>query len=362
MDSFSASIDAYEAWLRTAVGPDFVEADLALKHRKMRSGAFPFLRATYWRWAETILTTCPDLAGAPQVLSIGDTHLENFGTWRDVEGRLIWGANDFDEAAVMPYPLDIVRLAVSALLARPDGKKRKGLSVAEICDAILAGYVKGLDQPQPIVLERGHKWLRKAVVVPEKDRAKFWAKLKLPAASDVPDRFAKALAGAMPLPVAAYEVSHRTAGTGSLGRPRFLANGDWKGGPVLREAKALVVSAWSRIHAPDSRTIRTGMIAHGRFRAPDPHYAVAGGILVRRLSLNSRKIEAGGDAKVLLSPRMLKMMGHEIATCHADAVGRLPAIRRHIERQSDGWFRAAVEAAVRSVRRDFAEYRSGGTD
>jgi uncharacterized protein (DUF2252 family) len=24
--------------------------------------------------------------------------VENFGAWRDVEGRLIWGINDFDEA------------------------------------------------------------------------------------------------------------------------------------------------------------------------------------------------------------------------------------------------------------------------
>ena len=28
---------------------------------------------------------------------------ENFGTWRDADGRLVWGVNDFDEAAVMPW-------------------------------------------------------------------------------------------------------------------------------------------------------------------------------------------------------------------------------------------------------------------
>ena len=36
-------------------------------------------------------------AGALE-LSVGDLHVENFGTWRDSEGRLIWGINDFDEA------------------------------------------------------------------------------------------------------------------------------------------------------------------------------------------------------------------------------------------------------------------------
>ena len=50
---------------------------------------------------------------APQILWVGDLHLENCGTWRDVDGRLVWGVNDFDEAAVMPYVFDLVRLAAS---------------------------------------------------------------------------------------------------------------------------------------------------------------------------------------------------------------------------------------------------------
>ena len=56
-------------------------------------------------------------AFAPQVLAVGDLHTENFGTWRDGEGRLVWGINDFDEVAVMPYTLDLVRLAASARMA-----------------------------------------------------------------------------------------------------------------------------------------------------------------------------------------------------------------------------------------------------
>ena len=48
------------------------------------------------------------------MLAVGDIHIENFGTWRDNDGRLIWGVNDFDEAAEMPYALDLVRLTTSA--------------------------------------------------------------------------------------------------------------------------------------------------------------------------------------------------------------------------------------------------------
>ena len=65
--SIKASVKAYEAWLGAALGGDLVETDLRDKHKKMRDGAFPFLRATYWRWAETILQICPDLATAPPV-------------------------------------------------------------------------------------------------------------------------------------------------------------------------------------------------------------------------------------------------------------------------------------------------------
>jgi uncharacterized protein (DUF2252 family) len=107
----------YERWLARELHGDIVEADLGKKHKKMRDSAFSFLRATYWRWAETILNVCPDLANAPPVLAVGDIHLENFGTWRDQEGRLIWGVNDYDEAAEIPYILDLVRLATSAALA-----------------------------------------------------------------------------------------------------------------------------------------------------------------------------------------------------------------------------------------------------
>src|SRR5947209_6238409 len=105
------STAAYEAWLRAQLGDEVVEKDIKTKHGKMAEGPFPFLRATYWRWAETILDICPELANAASVLAVGDIHLENYGTWRDEEGRLVWGVNDFDEAADMPYALDLVRLA-----------------------------------------------------------------------------------------------------------------------------------------------------------------------------------------------------------------------------------------------------------
>jgi uncharacterized protein (DUF2252 family) len=89
--------ERYEAWLGQHL--PLVPADLAAKHQRMAADVFSFLRATYYRWVQVWPETCAALAGAPRVLAVGDLHVENFGTWRDLEGRLIWGINDLDEAA-----------------------------------------------------------------------------------------------------------------------------------------------------------------------------------------------------------------------------------------------------------------------
>ena len=167
------STDAFETWLKQQLKDEFVEDDLYEKHARMCEGPFPFLRATYYRWAETILTKCPELAQAPSVVAVGDIHLENFGTWRDEDGRLIWGINDFDEAAEMPYALDLVRLGASAVLGCPHIRSTRAIS-----DNILRGYLRGLDEPRPIVLDHQYKWLRDLVVVPNKARARFWQKME----------------------------------------------------------------------------------------------------------------------------------------------------------------------------------------
>ena len=349
--SIKASVKAYEAWLRAALGGGLVETDLIRKHEKMGKGAFPFLRGAYWRWAETIGETCPDLMAAPPVLAIGDTHIENFGCWRDAEGRLVWGANDFDDAAVMPWPLDLVRLAASALLARGDDDPDAG----DICGAILRGYEAGLETPTPFILDRHHPWLRKAVRLPEAEREDFWRKFDEADAPSVDARYRQRLVEALPEPSAKVAVFPRQAGLGSLGRPRFVARAQWRGGPVLREAKAVVLSAWTLAHGGDA-VIRAGEIAAGRFRAVDPHYRVADGIVVRRLSPNSRKIEAKDALDDLLHPEMLTAMGWEIANCHGGDADRAPALRAHLNTLPADWLRDHARAAARQIEADKAAF------
>jgi len=78
----------FESWLERQTPLD--RSHLALKHKLMSKGAFPFLRATFYRWIQLLAAVCPELIAAPKVLAVGDLHIENFGTWRDHEGRLVW--------------------------------------------------------------------------------------------------------------------------------------------------------------------------------------------------------------------------------------------------------------------------------
>jgi len=147
----------YEEWLRQHIR--IVEPDLQFKHEQMASALFPFFRATFYRWVQVWPEVCPDLDRVPHLLSIGDLHVENFGTWRDIDGRLVWGVNDFDEACVYPYTMDLVRLAASALLAaRAEHLTMKPKDAAE---AIHEGYENVMNEGGlPFVLEESHAWLR----------------------------------------------------------------------------------------------------------------------------------------------------------------------------------------------------------
>src|SRR6516225_6286714 len=98
----------YEAWLGRHLR--IIGVDLQLKHQQMRSAVFPFLRATYYRWAETWAGICGAAAGAPEELAVGLLRGDNVATGRDFEGRPIWGINDFQEALPLHYTNDLIGL------------------------------------------------------------------------------------------------------------------------------------------------------------------------------------------------------------------------------------------------------------
>ena len=348
------STDEYEAWLKKQLKGELVQEDLKEKHRAMRSHPFPFLRATYYRWAETILDVCPEFKHAPSVVAVGDIHLENFGTWRDADGRLIWGVNDFDEAAEMPFALDLVRLCVSAVLGCPNVR-----STRNICGNILQGYRQGLKSPTPIVLDRRYAWLRKLVVVPNSERKHFWQKMdKLRKKGKKPkENYATALAAEMPEPKLKIDYARRTAGLGSLGRPRWVGIADWDGGEIVREAKAALPSAWTRPDGRPAQPLWGVKLATAPHRAPDPWFALKGSITVRRLSPNNRKLDAAAFPLQLINKKMLRLMGCELAVVHIGMKDRRKAIEEDIAQRKSDWLSSAVKRAVDFVRKEQREYR-----
>src|SRR5262252_241977 len=173
MDIFQ-STEKYETWLRKHI--QVQESDLNLKHSKMAADLFQFFRATYYRWAEHWPDVCPEPAKAPSCLAVADLHIENFGTWRDSEGRLIWGVNDFDEACPMPYAVDLVRLATSATVALQGN--HLSCDPNHACDALLNGYRETLDSGgRPFVLAEHNRWLRALAHNKLREPVRFWEKM-----------------------------------------------------------------------------------------------------------------------------------------------------------------------------------------
>lgn len=350
----------FEEWL--AHRTDIVKPDLRLKHQRMKEGAFPFLRATFYRWAQTWPKVCPDLAKAPEILAVGDLHVENFGTWRDSEGRLIWGVNDFDEAYPLAYANDLVRLAVSAHLAAEAG--HLAIKEKDICDAILEGYAECLRTGgTPFVLGEEHTWLRLIAESELREPVRFWKKMDaLPTVkSQIPISAIDALEHLLPAKGIEYRIAHRVAGLGSLGHARYVAIGQWHGGLIAREAKALVASACSWA-CESSRPVEIfyQTIISRAVRCPDPFVQLRGRWIVRRLSPHCSRIELSTlDAKNL-ELRLLEAMGWETANIHLGTPSARKQIARDLDKRKAKWLQDGTEGMLKQVVSDWKDWKKGG--
>jgi hypothetical protein len=347
--SIDTDVNAYETWLRTQCA--VVDEDLRYKHARMTKNPFVFLRATFFRWARQIESIAADLRNAPSVLAVADTHLENFGTWRDAQGRAIWGVNDFDEAERMPYAYDLVRLATSARLS-PTASTGNRLAAREI----LLGYRAGLNDPRPTLLDEQETWMRPLVAVTDAERREFWDEIdRAPTATDAPDDVTHRLQRHLPPDATIERYATWAKGAGSLGRPRYLAIARWRGGRIVREAKALVPSAWGWAHDAPSPTGNLLTLAQGRARSPDPHFDVDGAWIFRRVAADSRKIDARrlGERD---QRRLLHAMGYDIGSIHAMTEGAAGAISEHVESLPSSWLHETARNAAAVVRRDYSEW------
>ena len=348
----------YEAWL---ISNSLInQKHLILKHEIMKADIFAFLRATFYRWIQLWLDLCPDLNSAPTVLAVADLHVENFGTWRDREGRLVWGINDFDEAFPLPYTNDLVRLAASATLAFFEGQ----LSVKpkDATDAILTGYRSGLDSGgRPFVLEEDHKSLRAMALGSLRNPRRFWRKLlsQERVKGTLPRTVSKIFDEIMPQSKKPHQFYSRVAGLGALGRLRIVAVAECSGGNIAREIKALAPSAcaWGRNGTTKGSLYEK--VVRKAIRSPDPFLQITESWLVHRLSPHCCRIELGEIPERRDEYRLLHAMGAETANIHLGSSDQIAAIKRDLGKRKGSWLRDAAKVMVEATTRDWKEWKIG---
>jgi len=352
------STRSYERWLATHT--HLIAADIKRKHLFMAEGLFPFFRATFYRWLQVWPTVCPDLRHCACVLSVGDLHVENFGTWRDAEGRLVWGINDFDEAAHYPYTVDLVRLATSALLAILD----EGLALKQraACDRITEGYMDAIKAGgQPFVLAEQNRFLRDIAVQQLKDPRKFWDRMQSwPDAhrGEVPKEVVEVLESKMPRPKPAYRIVDRQAGLGSRGHQRFVAIYSLYGGLVAREAKALVPAAINWLDKRTTPRIHYSEILGQAVRVPDVTFEIHEQWLIRRLAPDCTKIPLTELPGELNEERLLYCMGWETANVHLGTKAVIPEVKKDLKQRKPGWLFASAKDMAKLARKDWKDWRA----
>ncbi|NXY98318.1 DUF2252 domain-containing protein [Streptomyces sp. BR123] len=137
-------------------------AAFQVKFRKMAASAFAFYRGTaclFYADLERERHGGPFLDDRTgRVWIHGDLHAENFGTYMDSTGRLVFNVNDFDEAYVGPFTWDLKRFAASVALigytkALSDGQISELVRIyaaayREQIHALASGDAKRHDMPE----------------------------------------------------------------------------------------------------------------------------------------------------------------------------------------------------------------------
>ena len=350
----------FEEWLGRRI--PVVEADLLFKHEQMRADPFLFFRATFYRWAQVWPKLCPKLARCRTVLAVGDLHLENFGTWRDAEGRLVWGVNDFDEAYPMAFTNDLVRTATSALLSLHVEPTLK-LTPADIFEQLNAGYLAALEEGgEPFILMEKHPKLRRMATQELRQPYEFWKRLEVKTsdAKDLPKGLGRAFEKILPPGVKpSYRVVKTPKGLGSLGRRRFLAVSEWQGGMIAREAKDVVASArlWAEGKSASKGNPWLEKTVRAAVRGADPFYEVKGRWLLRRLAPDCSRIDLDELKQHEDLASLLNCMGWETANIHLGTPKVKKTLVKTLRRLPKSWLKNAAETMFEKCLQDWKRFR-----
>jgi Uncharacterized protein conserved in bacteria (DUF2252) len=310
------------------------------------------------------------------VLAVGDLHIQNFGSWRDGRGRLIWGVNDYDETATLSFAIDLVRLAASGELASeiiPDCE----LTLNEICETIRDGYIAGLEGGgEPFVLERRHAWLLRLVRAILKEPKRFWKvwlteKTQPIAEEKLPRQLATLLREALP---SGAEVEFRemkpgvTKGLGSLGHNRFFSYAEHQGGPIAAEGKSVALSAAIWANGQAKGEIQMEKLLRSEARPFNPGTRIHDGWLIRPLmsdcgwiDLSLLNVDTDPTAVNLDQDRLLTAMGFEIANLHLLSVP-VDRLKKAVSEFRIPAFRKTTENMIDLIRADYKAWRKHWRD
>jgi uncharacterized protein (DUF2252 family) len=360
---------------------------LLLKLQLLRTDPFAFFRGTNPLFLEG-LPRANALFKAPNTLVCGDLHFENFGAFKGDNRLCYFDINDFDEACVAPFTIDIVRflacirLAADGLLLSPGQTRRLERGFLEAYSAAIAdgkprwleralatGVLRDLlrraiRRPRAALLDRfsrlrdGGRTIRidgRRTLSLHDGEAKRLVKFMKEFRRDAPDRSFFRL----------IEAARRIAGNGSLGLARYLLLIEGRGSPNqnfaldLKLAAPSAVAAWLARPQPAWSGESSRVVQLQRIMQAIPP------AMLRAVSFEDRPFilkelqpsvdrldfsEWRGKPKRILEA--VVAMGHVTAWAHLRGCGHFDAARAETLQRyvaADDWRRAAAKMAARAA-------------
>ena len=202
-----------------------------------------------------------------------------------------------------------------------------------------------------------HPWLRDMVNPGLRDPIAWWGTLKrLKPVDRVPKPARRAIEKLMPARGLKYELGHRIAGLGSLGRQRFVGVAEYEGGLVSREAKALAPSAWDWAEGKTTTAIHYQQALDESMRDVDPFVRLKGRWIVRRLAPDCTRIDMSMFPKQRDENRLLQAMGWEIANVHL-GTGDAGPLLADLKKRGKVWLHKDAAKMVDATKADWETWR-----
>jgi hypothetical protein len=150
-------------------------------------------------------------------------------------------------------------------------------------------------------------------------------------------------------------------GLGSLGRQRFLAMGEYAGGMLAREAKAVAPSAllWAEGRKPTCGNPALDKTVRSAVRCQDPYYETRKGWLVRRLGPDCSRIDVSELVHHHDRALLLRCMGAETANIHLGGKKAQKRILKDLKKLPEKWLMHAAEKLHDKTLKDWKEFRAG---